>query len=205
MVPSRGIGLSSDGDHDHRRVPDHVPAMPRTGIRPLLFSGTALWRRFPLVSRIGPEATTGVPCSAQAYSSPLPLRGLYPLAAAGTMGVDRSEAGLASGLLNTARQVGGSLGLAVLATVASTHTHALERVGSLRDTRLPTGSLGHFSSLACSASRRSLLSASSLHDRGAPQPRPSQLVLRSRALRHLVRTSRRRSSWWVVSGPSAVG
>jgi sugar phosphate permease len=42
-----------------------------------------------------------------------------PLATAATAGVDRADAGLASGLLNTARQVGGSLSLAILATVAT--------------------------------------------------------------------------------------
>jgi predicted MFS family arabinose efflux permease len=106
-------------------------AMPRTGIRPLLLGGTLLVSAgFFGLSQIGPGSHYWGAVFGPGVVVSLALGVLFtPLAAAATAGVDRSEAGLASGLLNTSRQIGGSLGLAILATLASTHTHALEGTG----------------------------------------------------------------------------
>ena len=41
---------------------------------------------------------------------------------AGLTGIDRSEAGVASGLINTSRQIGGAVGLAAVSTIAATST-----------------------------------------------------------------------------------
>jgi EmrB/QacA subfamily drug resistance transporter len=49
-----------------------------------------------------------------------------PITLAGTSEVGAGDAGLASGLLNTAQEVGGSIGLAVLSTLAASRTTSLE-------------------------------------------------------------------------------
>ena len=48
-----------------------------------------------------------------------------PITLLGTSGVSGDDAGLASGLFNTAQQVGGSLGLAILSTLAASQTTRL--------------------------------------------------------------------------------
>jgi EmrB/QacA subfamily drug resistance transporter len=54
-------------------------------------------------------------------------------------GVERSEAGLASGLVNTTAQVGAALGLAVLATVSASHSDNLIADGTSRAQALTDG------------------------------------------------------------------
>jgi EmrB/QacA subfamily drug resistance transporter len=50
-----------------------------------------------------------------------------PVTLLGTGGVSEDDAGLASGLFNTAQQVGGSLGLAILSTLAASQTSSVLR------------------------------------------------------------------------------
>jgi EmrB/QacA subfamily drug resistance transporter len=98
--------------------------VPRLGPRPLIITGTLVagaglaWlaqistTSTFLASLLGPYVLIGVGMGLA----------VTPIAVAGTAGVAREEAGLASGLLNTSRTVGASIGLAALATVAANRT-----------------------------------------------------------------------------------
>ena len=66
-----------------------------------------------------------------------------PISIAALAGVQGPEAGLASGLINTSQQIGGALGLALLTTVATTHTSSALDSGTPRPEALAQGfSLG---------------------------------------------------------------
>jgi EmrB/QacA subfamily drug resistance transporter len=96
--------------------------MARMGIWPIVTVGTALATLgFSLLTRLAPGAdyVTAIMLPNCLVAFALGLL-FTPLAAAATSTVQPTEAGLASGVLSTSRQVGGSLGLAILATVATT-------------------------------------------------------------------------------------
>lgn len=62
-----------------------------------------------------------------------------PLTLAATAGVRDDQHGLAAGLLNTTRQVGGAVGLAALVALASSRTEQLDRLGESADVAMTGG------------------------------------------------------------------
>jgi len=102
--------------------------VPRTGPRPVIAAGMAL-----AAIAMGLLAQLGVHSSYAAHLLPALLvtgvgLGLVfaPAQDFATRGVEPGDAGVASGLVNAAYQVGGSLGLALLSTLAATaSTHYL--------------------------------------------------------------------------------
>ena len=103
--------------------------LTRTGVRPLLQVGATLATLgFLGISLIKVHSSYAgvvlVPSIICSFAMGLLFA---PLATAATADVERSDAGLASGVLNTSRQVGGSLALAILGTVAADRTTATLR------------------------------------------------------------------------------
>ncbi len=99
---------------------------------------------------------------------------LAPVAVAATTGVAPGEAGTASGLLNSSRQLGGCVGLAALATVAAQRTGGIATETALND--------GYALSLAVAAALFLVAAAvaAALPRRGAtasPSPAPEEHLL----------------------------
>jgi predicted MFS family arabinose efflux permease len=96
--------------------------IPRVGPRPPLLAGLVLaavgvaW-----FGQVSPHGTFSSSILGPSIVASVGLGLCFvTVAATATSGVSPAEAGLASGLINTCRQCGGSIGLAVLVTVANT-------------------------------------------------------------------------------------
>jgi EmrB/QacA subfamily drug resistance transporter len=96
----------------------------RLGVRVTLTLGLTL-------STVSVAALTRVPLHGAYFTDLFPwfvLGGaglglsFVPITIAGLTGIDRSDAGVASGLINTSRQIGGALGLAAVSAIAATAT-----------------------------------------------------------------------------------
>ena len=101
----------------------------RYGVRPVLTAGLLLTAGAAVVY-------ARLPADGRYLANVLPgllLGGVglalcfVPLTIAGMTGVRQADAGVASGLLNTNRQIGGAIGLAVVTTIAASVTHSYAR------------------------------------------------------------------------------
>jgi EmrB/QacA subfamily drug resistance transporter len=96
----------------------------RLGVRPIAVTGmvvTAIGMLLLLRIPVGGSYLTDVFPSIMLTS--LGMGAVFvPLTLVATMGLADSDQGLASGIFNTSQQVGGAVGLAILATVAASHT-----------------------------------------------------------------------------------
>ena len=135
-----------------------------------LLSGVALaW-----LSGIDPDAGYALPVAVPLFAVMFGfgVSGL-PLTVAATSGVGPHWAGLASGLLNTARQVGGAVGLAALVTLAATRTAGLLADGGVPEDAATTSGFGV--ALLCGAAVMLLaaLGGSALPRASRPAARPA--------------------------------
>jgi EmrB/QacA subfamily drug resistance transporter len=125
-----------------------------------------------LVTRIGPKWVMAMGLAlvtgAMLWYAQIPVHGSYasdllpgylmmgfglafsfiPVSIAALAGVPEQESGLASGLLNTAQQVGGAIGVAVASTIATSHTKTLLREGTSFPSALTAGFQWAFWTLA---------------------------------------------------------
>lgn len=117
------------------------PLIMRFGARRLLFPGLSL-------VAAGLVLFTRAPVDATYATDVLPVLVLlgtgigvcFPaLMTIAMSGATRADAGLASGLVNTSAQVGGALGLAVLATLATSRSDDLEAAGHSTASALTSG------------------------------------------------------------------
>ena len=106
---------------------------PRIGVRPIAVAGMVLtilglllFARMPVDGSYAADVLPGM------ILSSLGMGAIFmPLTLVATTGLDNEDQGLASGLFNTSQQVGGALGLAILSTIAASHTSDPSSAASL--------------------------------------------------------------------------
>jgi EmrB/QacA subfamily drug resistance transporter len=97
---------------------------PRIGVRPVAVTGMVLtivgmilFARMPVDGSYAADVLPGM------LIGSLGMGAIFmPLTLVATTGLENEDQGLASGLFNTSQQVGGALGLAILTTIAASHT-----------------------------------------------------------------------------------
>jgi MFS family permease len=100
---------------------------PRLGVKPvaavgmvLTVIGMVLFARMPVGGSYAMDVLPGM------IIGSLGMGAIFmPLTLVATTGLRDEDQGLASGLFNTSQQVGGALGLAILSTIAASHTHGV--------------------------------------------------------------------------------
>jgi EmrB/QacA subfamily drug resistance transporter len=108
--------------------------IPRLGARAVLTAGmVSATAGLALLTGVRPDGTYLAQVLPGGVLSAFGLGlALVPATIVAVRGVSAAESGLASGLLNTSRLVGGALGLAVLTTIATSHAHARIAEGASR-------------------------------------------------------------------------
>jgi EmrB/QacA subfamily drug resistance transporter len=103
----------------------------RVGVKPVMVAGLALLTGGMLwYTQLPPNGSYAGDLLPGYLLVGFGLAGSFiPVSIAALAGVEERQAGLASGLINTAQQIGGAIGVAVAATIATSHASSLLKAG----------------------------------------------------------------------------